>query len=820
MAEQLNELLQPVVTPSGNTITTTASNAVKSAGSAALNTGNVIVGEVGGAVGGIVAGAIGEAVAPVIDVAQKTKQVVDLIQNPSLGGALSLLGRGFPPYRNELNQFASYNYIFTLGALTNLELNFPLSYRTVGPLLKIIKSGGTGGNKVPSIYEVDGMVEFFIEDVEIKNHLAPNPGTRLSNATSIDFKVIEPYSMGQFFHNLRTAALVAGHPNYLQAPFLLSIEFIGYDDEGNVKEPFFSKRHIPIKLVKSDMDVTESGAVYSVKAVPYNETALIDQVDAVTTDVQLKGRTVAELLQTGAESLASKINTLQSEQVSADQKPAEDFYIISFPNQSIIGSLSGPPIGNTATISAGATDQFQKLWESIRGSDAGEIPADLQEKLAELPGAQVLGSPLADQLKQTAAIDINAIGNSEMNLYGTQTAVAPGFQDAAFVENEDAPGTFTRGNITVGEDLETFTFKNATKITDIIEEVVLASNWGRDAIQQKADKTGDYEWFRIHTHVYNSSSLFGGLVTGQSPKIYVYRVVPYRVPATVFSAPTSSSIWDKLGQQSNALKAYNYIYTGENSEIINFDLHFNQSFYTGAQATRAQRNLSQILGGQNSSSTPETQTATTTDTGSANGVTMGQETGSGVARDNPQNQSPQLAGGGGNRDTASSVASQWNETLIHSRNDMITVDLEINGDPYWLIDAGLGNWLGIPNPVNQGITIEGSCNPINNMVTTILNFRTPIDYNGKDGFVKYPLGGFLPIAMFSGVYKVIYVTNNFKNGKFTQTLQLARLRNHDLSPQAIGNAILSAIGGSSVGQAFGLGSEKNRMGGETQTEGS
>ena len=831
MANQLNQLLQPVTTPTGQTITTTVQNSVRTAGSVAgsaiANTSNVIVGEVGGAVGGIVTGVVGQALAPVLDVAQKGKQVYDLVTNPSLGGALSLLGRGFPPYRNELNQFASYNYIFTLGALTNLELNFPLSYRTVGPLLKIIKSGGTGGNKVPTIYETDGMTEFFIEDVEIHNHLAPNPGTRLSNATVIDFKVIEPYSMGQFFHALRTAATVAGHPNYLQAPFLLSVSFIGYDEDGNIKEPFFSKRHIPIKLIQSDMNVTESGATYDVKAVPYNEGALTDTVNVVTTDVQLKGRTVAELLQSGAESLTAKINKLQTEQVAAKQKDSEDFYIISFPNETILGSLAGPPSAASATVSGTSSSQYQQLWESIRGNGAGEIPADFQERLQELAAGEPLGSPLAEQLRQSANASINSIGSSEMNLYGTQTCVAPGFADAAFVENEDAPGTFTRGNIILGEDLETFTFKNATKITDIIEEVILASNWARNAIAQRPDRTSSYEWFKIHTHVYNSSSLFGGLFTGASPKIYVYRVVPWTVPAQVFSGPNDDSFWNLIGQQSTALKSYDYIYTGQNSEIIKFDLEFNQTFYTGAQATRAQRTQSQVLGGQNSSATPETQSPATTvsiDTflggiGRALGITSDGNPGAQRAMDVPQRESPPVAGGGGNRDAASSVAQQWNETLIHSRNDMITVNLEINGDPYWLVDAGLGNWLGISNPVNAGITVEGSCNPIAGMVTTVLNFRTPIDYDGKDGFVKYPLGGFLPIAMFSGTYKVNYVINNFKNGKFTQTLELARLPNQDLSLAAIGSSIVSAIGDTAAGKALGIGTEEQRMGGGSQTDG-
>ena len=791
-------------TPSGNIITTGLNNAATTVTSGVTNTANVITGEAAGLASGIIGGAVNQAIAPVVDIASKGKQVFDLIKNPTLGGALSLLGKGFPPYRNELDKFASYNYIFTLGALTNLELNFPLSYRTVGPLIKIIKSGGTGGNKIPTIYELDGQVEFFIEDVEIQNHLAPNPGTRLSNATVIDFKVIEPYSMGQFFHSLRSAALVAGHPNYLQAPFLLSVGFIGYDDDGNVQEPLFSKRHIPIKFVQADMDVTEAGAVYDVKCVPYNESALTDEVNSVNTDTVIKGRTVAEALQTGAESLTVKLNTLEDAQVDAKQKPAADYYVISFPNDSLLSSVG---IGNSSATQGASTGKFQQLYESIRGTGA-EVPDGFSEQLQELSGTTTLGAPLAASLQAAALADINIIGSQRVNPSDQSSATNPGNAQPADVESEDEAGNIVSANAATGDaDAETFTFRDGTAITDMIESVILSSDWGRNAVRQKENAKGEYEWFKIHTHVYNSSSLFGGLVTGASPKVYVFRVVPYTVPASIFSGPNTQGIWNALSAQAGAVKAYNYIYTGQNNEIVKFDLHFNQTFYTGMQATRSQKLMSQVFGGSMLSREENAQDFATSDTGGTS--SLASETGAHTTLSTTESQ--QVSGGGGTEDTSTSLAKTWNNNLINTDRDMITVDLEINGDPYWLIDAGLGNYLGITNPLNSNITIEGSCNPVGGMVTTVLNFRTPMDYDGKDGFVKYPLGGFVPIAMFSGVYRTIYVTNHFKNGKFTQTLNLARLMNQDLSPTAIVSSLVGAFSGSSAGQAIGLGEDKNEM---------
>lgn len=826
MATQVDASGNIVVTPQGNTVTTPNQSPIRSAATTVANSANVIVGEVGSYATGFISGAVGQAIAPVVDVAKKANQVYNLVQNPTLGGALSLLGRGFPPYRNELDQFASYNYIFTLGCLTSLELNFPLSYKTLGPAVKIIKSGGTGGNKIPTIYETDGQREFFIDDVELLNHCAPNPDLRLTTALQIKFTVTEPYSMGQFLHNLRTAALVTGHANYLEAPYLLSVEFIGYDDEGNVKAPFFSRRHFPIKLVEANMQVSGAGSEYEVLAVPYNEVALSDSVNRIPTDMQLKGSTVAEVLQTGAESLTAKLNTLEAELVKAKQKPAEDYYIISFPSPGLAES-AGAGLLSSAVASAanGLKADYQQLYESITGDVGGDVPADLQEKLEALPGATTLGSPLAEQLRQLAASDINAIGQSTINLSGTGWGPPndnPPYQEANFVENEDNPGTFSRGRITYDPDYQTFQFSSVSKITDIIEEVLLSSQYAREWIRENPDAQGRTTWFKIHTHVYNGSSLLGGLITGKSPKIYVYRVVPYKVSASRYSPP-KTEIFNALGiaQQAAAVKAYNYIYTGQNNEIIDFDLRFNLTFITGAQASRAQRQLANVLGGSTSVNNTDQQPATTTatETAGAGGDTGATGSGSVVNTPGPSSGTRRISGGGGANDTETALARDLNDAVINTDNDLLQIDLTIHGDPYFLADAGIGNFLGIPNPANEAITVDGSMNPVNGEVSIILNFRTPIDYDEDDGFVKYPLGGFLPIAMFSGLYLVLLVENKFKQGKFTQKLTLARQKNQDLTVEKLTSAIVSRVTGAAgaAGKFFGLGDESNRMGPPTQT---
>jgi hypothetical protein len=217
---------------------------------------------------------------------------------------------------------------------------------------------------------------------------------------------------------------------------------------------------------------------------------------------------------------------------------------------------------------------------------------------------------------------------------------------------------------------------------------------------------------------------------------------------------------------------------------------------------------------------PDVSPATSTNNGDSGNEPASAE-GAAPIRDEagPSSGNSEVSGGGGSNDPLTSVARDWHDMIINSNNDMIGAALTIHGDPYFLADAGIGNYLGISNPANQSITIDGSMNPINGQVNIVLNFRTPIDYDDESGFVKYPLGGFLPIAMFSGVYQVHVVTNSFKQGRFTQTLDITRMRNQDLTLSNIKGALVSAFTGAkeALGKAIGVGTEENRMGEPTQT---
>ena len=211
----------------------------------------------------------------------------------------------------------------------------------------------------------------------------PTSRTRTTNATSISFEVTEPYSMGLFYQTLQKAVKDANGDDsaYNRAPFLLSIRFVGYNDDGQVI-PTNEIRHFPIKLINSSLTVDQGGSHYAVRAVAWNETALTDEIQTVKTDTVLTGDTMLTLLQTGGQSLSTVLNERLLDQEDKKQIKSPDQYVFLFPKE--LASLA------QLTSEAGAPvtedEYMQRLYESVSGTDdkAPENFSEFRNKILAL----------------------------------------------------------------------------------------------------------------------------------------------------------------------------------------------------------------------------------------------------------------------------------------------------------------------------------------------------------------------------------------------------------------------------------------------------
>lgn len=667
---------------------------------------------------------------------------------------------------NVLEQFVSYNTIFTISAITTEQLNFPEganSYKNNNLGEIILRSGaGRPDNRIRTAYTTtdnpSGQYDFFIDNIEIQSLISYDKRTNGSNATSITFDVLEPYSMGLFLQAIQLAAAATSDngqlATYTEAPFLLTIEFIGYDAAGNlVVVDDVLNRHIPFTFSNIELDIAASGSRYKVSALPYNEDAMKDSVAKLKEDINISGLTVQEMLQTGKNSLQYRLNTHKKDiakqgSETGKEEYVPDQYVIIFPKNDV--GISAPNTVEDAGQSATVNPKTQ-------GPNAG-----VQAKLSLSQSTTSVGTgesaTVTNMLVQEAS-SLNKIGASVMGFTANTGGESQPVEANKAQSNPDNP-VKRKDNVYDPKD-KVFRFPQGTSISNAITEVLLMSEYCKKSVEQPPDKAGLKQWFRIETQVYNLKPNAGNANRARRPKLYVYKIVEYQVHEHRFKQPGAQPQgYDEL--KKFCVKEYNYIYSGKNVDILNFNINLKTSMFTTAYSDRNALSgsvYSQINGsGVENKGQPTNADANKTSADDGMPVV-------------PVGEKPKRysnVGGGPNDDYRSLIAKNFQEALLNSPADMLTIDIDVMGDPYYIADSGMGNFSAVP--ANFNINDNGSMNYQSGEVDIIINFRTPLDYNSKGGldFATVDATGF------SGLYNVQQVTNMFKGGKFTQQLKAIR----------------------------------------------
>lgn len=677
-------------------------------------------------------------------------------------GAVTQVPSGISgPVPNILHSYTSFNYIFTLSVMDDTQINFPNeTYRKgmLGPL--ILKSGsGNPTDRVPTAYKTTanpaGTFDFYLEGLQINSSVGFEKSTGNTNATGFKFKIIEPYSMGLFFEVLQAAAKTAGHRNYLDMPLLLTVEFKGHIDADlqNVQIDRTTK-YFPLRLRQLGIKVSGKGSEYDCDAYPVNEKAYTSTYSQLKTDVSISGKTVVEMLQTGEKSLQRVLNDRLNEAVKRKDVNVADQILISFPKDLKTGDFTGSPNDDTAN----------PMGATIAPASAG-ADMDLFKKL------KVTTSSINKTQVQEEGT-VNDIGSSTMGFSLFNDGGTPFAQDNfAF---DQATGTYSRGSITINPSVGEFKFAQGSDIINSINQVILMSEYGRTALSQIGND-GSIKWWRVETHLYYIPTDANLAKTGVKPKLVVYRVVPYDVDASVFLPPNTPKPGTEQAKKQ-VVKEYNFIYTGKNVDILDWDIEFKAGFYSAMMADGGKNNgdtkITEQSSGAGQEGTPGTQPDPAGSAPKENSMPTS------VIKDGVAT-STAYKGGGGLDDAASLAARQFHDALT-AGVDMINLNLTILGDPYYLADSGMGNYSAVATD-NKHMTADGSMNYQNGEVHVLCNFRTPLDTNTETGLYEFRNKN---VNQFSGLYKVVSVDSNFNRGKFTQVLKMLRLRGQDVKSTA------------------------------------
>lgn len=642
--------------------------------------------------------------------------------------------------KNPMEDFASVNVLWTLACLTPQQFNKPSSYRNSPKDLQHVVFSSGGRFDEQRVKTFFGTPEYFVNNFQMNCIIGASEKTGNSNAIKFSFDIFEPYSMGLLLQSMQNAAVKAGYLSYLDnTPYVLRMDIQGYDDLGmiikSVKPKFFT-----LKLVSMKFSVNEGGSTYKVEAIPYNHQGFADAINTSYNDLKIQGDgngDVADLLSTSKNSLVAVLNRNEQKLVKEGKIGIADEYAIQFPKLS--------------------SDWYSSAGDSTKLTKATINPFEKEQK-------SVAGSPTKTTDSKT--LPINKIGTASLGFDqsrgGNQVFKRAGDQI------DSKTGVVKRDSMTIDPKQRAFQFGQGQSLTSMINQIILASKYASDAIDAtNVTKEGYIEWFKLDVQV---ELLKYDPIIGDYAKKITYRVVPYFVHQSIFSNPSAAPIgYAEL--MKTITKEYNYIYTGQNVDIIKFDININNLFYTASNPKP--ENEAAQTSNQDQSGTAEKKNNTT-----QTGKGEAPESQGAQAGRSRNRRSPKLLegykGGTGDKSVEQNIAENFQQAFISgSSADMVSVDLEIMGDPYWIVDSGMGNYFSASSASTSQITNDGTMNYESGNVYIYLTFKTPADINETTGLYDFSVAG--KESPFGGIYRITLVENYFQDGFWKQKLKCLRM---------------------------------------------
>lgn len=648
------------------------------------------------------------------------------VANINTANASQMLGTA-----NRLHSYASYTYRLSLFLLSKED------YKTISdspesftPRNALISGAGKdvastdSGSRHPEFKD-----DFYFEDLRIQTMVGMNAGSKASNALDFNFTIVEPYGM-TFLDRLLIATKGVGSKNYTDMPYLLQIEFFGHKDDGTTNFlpiPGTLKR-FPIRLVAMGIEVTTNGATYKCTATPYNMGAFDDKIATAGVNLQVNGNTVEKFF--NAPGVAKVGQAIEDQRFDADGKPTKTRSNTQVSVDSLTAGLNG-------------WFEYQKTEGAREFPD--EILFNIDEKIAK---SKILREGIV------------APGKTQMSKPGT------------------TEGSKVAGGAAIGGDpnRKDWIINAGTTIQSIVDTVIRSSDYVHKQIADPNDpkwagKSGEdiakelektLEWYKVIPSIEllefdDKANRFAKRITYH---IKTYTVYDSKHPLGPSKKPTT---WHK---------EYNYLYTGQNVDILDFKIDFNALFFSLLSINRSSQQTSTVnAAGKKESTKIDLPTKHKGD-------------------NNIQGTQTEIKASSGNAESKTQTIDDIQKTLYsNSKADMINITLDIVGDPDFIkqddvyINPSQGTYDSNTKTTNNQIGGNGSLVMDRGEVFAKVKFRTPVDRSLETGLLRED--GRYRESSFSGVYRVLGVMNMFGQGQFKQNVDMIRC--YDLSEKEGGS---------------------------------
>lgn len=643
---------------------------------------------------------------------------------------------------NALHQFASYNSLFTLSGLSQQDLEDTTTLLNSKPHDIIVRSSGIGPDANESspaenlAKATEGTTlnkrqkealfksrqvlgrnrDLYIRNVTMNSVPGLNEQRRLTSVTKISMEIVEPAGI-TLIERIRGAAVNNGFLDHLDAPYLITIDFQGFDEQGRMastKDAQNMKRLIPIKLVDMQMDVTQAGTVYSVQAIPYNEFAYVNRYNFPRTAGTLspEGKKLSDVFKS-LEELLNKQNE-DEKKTGLIEKP--DIYTITFDSKGIEDTF----------ITTENMEQSGMAKQGVTGADGGFYVGGTQE----VP---------PDYMKINSNFAITKILEEIMKGH-------PAYSDTKFDQ--------WKGKVT--KTLNVAQFKGGA--------------------QEVLDKSQDYffDYFKIRASVVPIEGDFDNIRAKNRKKIN-FHVEPYKVHAYSLAIPGVST-----GQnfKNFVFKTYNYIFTGDNVDVMDLSINYRVAYFQSRlkdfEATNTRKNIIEDATDKATGSTSATDHNTDGNLLTSSEVSAAKSEGTGSTGGTPTQLDSFL-------DSLTHPLADMVNVNLEILGDPAWISqsqfIPLNAKSFArgagkASDPDIGYWRRNRDRIwNSDLRCYNTdvAEPI-----IMLNFRMPTDLNDDTGVYELQAD---QSAEFSGLYRVVQIEHNFTDGKYTNSLSLTRFNN-------------------------------------------
>jgi hypothetical protein len=474
-----------------------------------------------------------------------------------------------------------------------------------------------------------------------------------------------------------------------------------------------------MKLTGTEMEVNETGTKYRVSAIPYNEAAYANP-NQILTDMSFTGNTVKTVLEDLFASLEKSLEERERKEKPDDAAIKTDKYEIYFPEM--------PAAGEELKLDKSVKNKIaeSKINEVLRESAIYKFP------------------PIEKSPNATPA------GGTQSN-YSTEKKINPETGEEYTAINDRSVPTTNQ-----------IQFAKGANISEIIELVIRDSEYVKDILKdidkaKSAGANGMIDYFQL---IINTVPLNLDDTTGRQRFTYQFIVAPYKVHFSKLPGQQNAK-YNAKDVASYVKRTYDYLYTGKNVDVLGFKLNFNNLFFQAAvpkQGATDKSGTSLAAGASNEQQSKLAPNAAKDASKNQNGTAA-------IVSDANAGSISQL-GGQYNPSPYTQLAIQAHSAILESVN-LLTGEIEIIGDPYYLSTSGMGNYS--PVAKDNGSTQDGEARPTAGPVIIKVNFRNPIDIDEKTGLVT-----FSDLTPFSGIYQVLKCRNTFRDGTFKQSLNIMR----------------------------------------------